>query len=134
MTPEAMARLHARAFTLSRPWTTAEFEALLKTPGTEVFTAPGGFALTRTVAGEAELLTIAVDPDLQRSGTGRRLMQDWLQSGAASEAFLEVSQDNIAALALYISCGFAEVARRNAYYPRTQGPAQDAIVMRKALP
>ena len=60
MTPEAMAALYARAFPDGRAWSAEEIAALTAPPGFAV-TAPAGFALGRAVAGEAELVTIAVD-------------------------------------------------------------------------
>ncbi|MDF1729040.1 MAG: ribosomal-protein-alanine acetyltransferase, partial [Sulfitobacter sp.] len=68
MKPADLARLHAAAFTRERPWAAAEFAALLENRHTALLTRPHGFALTRTVAGESELLTLAVDPAHQRQG------------------------------------------------------------------
>lgn len=133
MTPPELAKIHAAAFTLSRPWSSAEFSDLLSQPTTHLFTQRGGFALVQTVAGEAELLTIAVYPEQQGIGIGRALMHDWTRHVDVELAFLEVAADNLAALALYKSFGFAEVGRRAAYYARESGPSTDAIVMRALL-
>ncbi|MGC1503490.1 MAG: GNAT family N-acetyltransferase [Sulfitobacter sp.] len=135
MTPAELSALHHAAFKTERPWSTAEFETLLASPYVTAFTVPHGFALSRTVAGESELLTLAVDPAHQRQGLGRHLAQTWLAAicDAASEAFLEVAEDNIAAHALYLSLGFAEVARRPAYYARKNTASAAAIVLRCVL-
>lgn len=135
MTPQQLAALHQSAFSAERPWSAAEFEALLDSPHVGVFTAAHGFALTRTVAGESELLTLAVDPAHQRQGIGRDLTQDWLSAITpyADTAFLEVAQDNSAAHALYLSLGFAEIGRRPAYYKRSNAISADAIVLRRSL-
>ena len=58
-----MAALHAACFAFPRPWSAAEFAALLADPLVFVQTLPGGFVMGRAVAGEAELLTVAVAPD-----------------------------------------------------------------------
>ncbi len=134
MTPAALAQLHRAAFTSERPWSESEFAALCARDHTRLTVAGHGFALWRAIAGEAELLTIAVDPAHQRRGTGHRLMQDWMPLAAkeAETAFLEVATDNTAASTLYARHGFDVVATRPGYYQRPQGKA-DALIMRAPL-
>ena len=135
---EALAALHAQAF--ERPWSAAEIETLAAAPGALGLAAEDdgalfGFVLIRAVAGEAEVLTLAVDPAQRRQGLGRALMQAASSAAAgagAEEIFLEVAEDNLAALALYTGAGFAPVGRRPAYYPRKTG-AVDAILLRARL-
>ncbi|ASM71255.1 MULTISPECIES: ribosomal protein S18-alanine N-acetyltransferase [Roseobacteraceae] len=135
MTPLHMAHIHAAAFTSARPWSADEFAALLDNPHVFASSQPQGFALVREVAGEAELLTIAVHPDHQGQGIGRVLMVQWMDRvrPTASEAFLEVAADNAPALALYTACGFGQAGLRAAYYPRANAPAVDAVLMRASL-
>jgi ribosomal-protein-alanine N-acetyltransferase len=133
MTPHELSRIHSAAFTMSRPWNAQEFTTLLSNPHTRLFAHPTGFALVQVIAGEAELLTIAVHPDAQGKGTGHKLMSEWLSKVDATEAFLEVAADNNAARHLYNSYGFAEVARRKSYYARKSSNSVDAIIMRKAF-
>ncbi|ADG08548.1 GNAT family N-acetyltransferase [Caulobacter segnis] len=135
-----LADLHDKAF--DRPWTALEFEELLKSPG--VFAVLGeagdpaeakGFILCRSIAGEAEILTIAVDPAARRRGWGAALVE--VAAGIAAETgaealFLEVAVDNVAAVALYQASRFAKVGVRKGYYPHPDG-AKDAVVMRRAL-
>nr|WP_281403121.1 GNAT family N-acetyltransferase [Sulfitobacter aestuariivivens] len=94
-----------------------------------------GFALSRTVAGESELLTLAVDPACQRQGIAWELLKDWLASATphADTAFLEVAADNGPAIALYLQAGFAEIARRPSYYHRQMGEKVDALIFQRAL-
>lgn len=130
--PEALAALHARCFTRPRPWSAAEFGDLLATRGVFLLTAPHGFLLGRSIAGEAELLTLAVDPQARRAGTGRALVAGFAGRAAetgAGTAFLEVAADNLAARRLYQVTGWLEAGVRRRYY----GPATDAIVMRLTL-
>ena len=126
-----MAALHAAAFTRDRPWEAAEFATLLDSPHTQVFACDHGFALTRTLAGESELLTLAVAPAAHRQGHGRALLRDWLDSlpPDTERAFLEVAADNHAAIALYENMGFTQIARRRGYYARIGGPSVDAHIM-----
>jgi len=75
MTSEAMAALHARAFAgRERAWRAEEFEELLSSPHAFVRESAHGFALGRVLDDEAELLTLAVDPDWQRAGLGAGLL------------------------------------------------------------
>lgn len=135
MTPDQLARIHAAAFRHDRGWSAQEFAELLASPFSHLFTQDAGFALTRTIAGEAELLTIAVDPDFHGQGTGRRLMDLWLRSldGTAETAFLEVAVDNAPAIHLYTRVGFSVTARRAGYYLRKDSAAVDAVIMTKGL-
>lgn len=134
MTPADLARFHAGAFTSPRPWTEAEFASLLGGPGVVLVTQPEGFALGRALAGEAELLTIAVIDTARRRGIGSRLLRSFLVEAAARGAgtvFLEVAEDNTAALALYLAAGFVEAGRRRAYYLMPDGRRTDALVLRR---
>lgn len=137
MTPEALARLHARAFTgAPRPWDAAEFATLLAAPGVQLVTVEAGFALIRAVADEAELLTLAVAPEARRRGFGRALLAGAEARAAevgALEMFLEVAADNRPARALYAAAGYAATGLRRGYYRGFEGPAVDALVLRKAL-
>lgn len=132
LAPADMARLHAQSFTQPRSWSEAEFAALLAAPGAILVAEPQGFALGRAIAGEAELLTLAVAPEARRRGVGRRLLAGFLAEAAARDGrrvFLEVAADNAAALALYRATGFAEAGRRRGYYARSDGQRTDALVM-----
>ena len=137
MTPEALAALHARSFRVPPPWTTAAFVGTLADPLAFLLVeGDAGFLLGRAVAGEAELLTIAVAPDARRLGLGRRLVARFLYQArlrGADSAFLEVSAENPAAIALYESAGFARSGRRRGYYQTPDGTRIDALVMTRAL-
>jgi len=136
VTPEALAMLHAQAFTTPRPWSAAEFAALKARPECFVVTAPGGFLVASAVAGEAEVLTLAVAPDARRRGIARGLVAGFLAVAAArgaQVAFLEVAADNAAALALYQALGFAVAGRRKGYYRTPEGTRIDAVVMTRRL-
>jgi len=134
MTPQAMAALYARAFPKARAWSAGEIESLSAAPGF-VVTDEKGFALGRAVAGEAELVTIAVDPAARRQGVGRILLAGFEAEAklrGAERAFLEVAADNAAGLALYLGAGWSETGRRKGYYARTAGSI-DAVTMAKGL-
>lgn len=136
MTPDALATLHAAAFTDQRPWSAAEFESLLASPHVFLTAAPGGFALGCLILDEVELLTIATAPEARRQGIGRRLLAAFEAEAyrrGAQLAHLEVAADNTAALELYLSAGWAESGRRAGYYVRLGGAAADAVLLNKTL-
>ena len=136
------AALHRQAFEPlgERPWTRRDMAELLASPGVsglllEVEGRENGFALWRTAADEAELLTIAVQADRRRHGFGRRLVDavvEQARHGGALGLFLEVGADNAPARSLYSQAGFVEVGRRPDYYRRHTGFA-DALVLRLTL-
>ena len=95
-----------------------------------------GFVVARIAAGEAEILTLAVDPARRRRGSGERLAAaalDAVRAAGAEAVFLEVAIDNPAATALYGKLGFVAAGRRRAYYPRREGPRVDALILRRDL-
>jgi ribosomal-protein-alanine N-acetyltransferase len=127
--PVLLAALHKNSF--PDFWTVEAIAALLATPGTFAFIMAQGFILARAAGGEAEILTIAVDPAARRQGLGRVLLAaaaDHAAGLGASRLFLEVSTANDAALALYKAAGFGEIGRRKAYYGD-----QDALVLGRTL-
>ncbi|MEH6646112.1 GNAT family N-acetyltransferase [Sulfitobacter sp.] len=130
-----MAQIHAAAFVHDRGWSSDEFATLIAQPHTDLFSTLGGFALTRTLIGESELLTLAVSPDQQRRGIARALLTDWIAAKRqhAEIAFLDVAADNFAALGLYQNIGFTRTGLRKSYYARAQFPAVDAVMMTQAL-
>ncbi|MEM9524378.1 MAG: GNAT family N-acetyltransferase [Pseudomonadota bacterium] len=136
MTPEALAKLHARCFSMPRPWRAKEFSDLLTCKGVFLKTCESGFVLGRAIADEVELLTLAVAPTARRQGIGTGLL-DAFESTArclgASEAFLEVAEDNAAARALYARCGFRQTGRRSGYYLSTEEECVDALLLGKSL-
>jgi ribosomal-protein-alanine N-acetyltransferase len=134
-TAERLAGLHAAAF--PAPWDATALAGLLTQAGVFAVEQPDGFILLRTVADEAEILTLAVHPKARRLGLGARLVREGVAGAAAQGAtrlFLEVADDNAAALALYARAGFSEAGRRPGYYARPDGGRQDALILALNLP
>ena len=131
-----MAALRARAFAgQGRAWVAREFATLLESPHVFAEGHARAFAVGRVVADEAELLTLATDPVHRRTGLGRAVLAAFERSAhqrGATLAFLEVAEDNRAALALYTAAGFAETGRRPGYYDTGTGRT-DAVMMQKPL-
>lgn len=90
-----------------------------------------GFYLASHVAGEGELLNIAVSPQCQGQGYGRQLLEHLLAQAAGLELeqlWLEVRRSNQPAIGLYQQLGFHEAGVRKGYYPAVQG-REDALIM-----
>lgn len=131
--------IHTRCFDYG--WSEGVFADLLIKPHhrTYVFETDGeivSFVVMTVVAGEGEILTIATDPDFQKQGLARMLLDQvikTLKGEGAESLFLEVATDNPAALRLYEACGFKKTGRRKAYYSRKDKPPVDAHILRLAL-
>jgi ribosomal-protein-alanine N-acetyltransferase len=135
-----MADLHALCF--EAPWSAADIGVLLDGPGgyglvtRDVDGNTRGFLLARTVADEAEILTLAVDPGRRRQGLALGLVEAASNLALAIQVrslLLEVAADNPAAIGLYRRAGFIEVGRRRGYYSRAGRAAIDALIMRRDL-
>jgi ribosomal-protein-alanine N-acetyltransferase len=92
--------------------------------------------MSRLVAGEAEILSIAVDAGGRGRGLAGKLLDLHLRrlAGLGVRAlFLEVDETNEAALRLYRRRGFRQVGQRQSYYQRGSRPASSALVLRRDL-
>lgn len=122
------------------PWSDGQFQSSLEASNIcRALEEDGkliGFSIFSQVLDEATLLNIAILPDYQGRGLGRRLLQEGLREisdrGAAS-CFLEVREFNRTAQSLYRSMGFETVGKRKAYYP-AHGGREDGLVMCRQLP
>jgi ribosomal-protein-alanine acetyltransferase len=129
---EALADLEATAFEV--PWSADSVRSLLQDPHTRAWVARVagrvvGSALIRLVAGEGELLRIAVRPDARGHGIGGALLGVVLSASADAcphGMYLEVRASNVAARRLYGRHGFVDHGRRRDYY---QAPREDAVLM-----
>jgi ribosomal-protein-alanine N-acetyltransferase len=136
-----LAAIHAECF--GRPWSALEFERLLAdrlVVADGLFVgrgdAPSGFVLSRVVADEGEILTVALAAEARGQGHARPLLAhhlDELARAGARAVHLEVEEGNLPALAVYRRLAFEEVGRRAAYYAKPDGPATAALTMRVTL-
>lgn len=136
MTPADMAALHAICFSVPRPWSVDEIATFERDPLCFILIDSESFLIGRAVAGEAELLTLAVAPQARRRGLGGRLVSRFLYQArlrGAEAAFLEVAADNKPALALYHRAGFARTGCRRGYYHSTAAVKVDALILARAL-
>ena len=142
-----LADIHAICFRHS--WSADSFKSFLKNkvhravvasvngPVSRTVNEPVGFVLIRSIAGEAEILSIAVAPEHRETGIASGLLYkicELMKEEKVKKIFLEVGQQNAAALRLYERAGFKPVGNRKAYY-RSAGDERpgDAIIMEKIL-
>jgi ribosomal-protein-alanine N-acetyltransferase len=131
----AIAAIQAASF--QRGWGEDEFRSLLLDRNVICHRALMGrtvigFILSRLVAGEAEILSVAIAPAWRGRGFARPLLDLHLRRLAglgARTVFLEVDEKNAPAGRLYRRAGFYEVGRRRGYY---EGGAT-ALVLRRDL-
>jgi [ribosomal protein S18]-alanine N-acetyltransferase len=117
-------------------WTGPQCAGLLPMPGVWLTLARigpevAGFALARVIAGEAELLLLAVGRAAQRRGVGASLLDRFISVAkrrGATRLHLEVRDGN-PALSLYRGAGFEEVGRRRNYYHGAGGRLYDALTL-----
>jgi len=128
----SLAALEARCF--PDPWSAEIFAAAFVRP---VFAAFGifgpeglaAYATVHLVAGELEILNIAVAPERRGRGLGGQLLGHVLQHAdkvGINRGFLEVRAGNVPAKRLYARHGFVVVGARKRYYADT---GEDALVM-----
>jgi ribosomal-protein-alanine N-acetyltransferase len=94
-----------------------------------------GFALCRAIAGEAELLLLAVRRGRQGRGIGQRLLDAFGEAAAArggQRLHLEVREGN-SAVRLYVAAGYREAGRRSNYYSGRDGRHFDALTLAKKI-
>ena len=120
-------------------WTASQCLALMTMPGTRLILARSqtllGFALSRTVVDECELMMLGVDASAQGRGVGTSLLKNVIASAIsenASAVFLEVRSGN-PATRLYLCFGFEKVGARARYYRGNKGELFDAETYRRTL-
>ena len=136
----AVMEVMLRAFgdTYGEAWTRSQLAGILPMAGVSLTLArlSGGgsilgFALSRTVAQESELLLIAVLPQFHRSGIGAMLLDHFVDAAKRDEVakvHLEVRDGN-PAIAMYLASGFQPVGRRRDYYLGADGTRYDAVTL-----
>ena len=90
-----------------------------------------GIASMYTVAGEAEIMNVAVLPEYRRNGVADELMLRLIsvaREKSCEAITLEVADGNLGAIALYEKHGFTVVGRRLGFYK-----GKDALKMEKKI-
>ncbi len=133
-----LAEIHRNTFDTG--WSEAEFAKLVAMPGALVQfihheAQPVGFCLYLICDREAEILTLGVLPENRGCSAATFLLEEgfkYLRAQSVNRIFLEVSINNMPALKLYQTTGFAEIGRRPNYYQEKTGKA-DALILQKEL-
>ncbi len=118
-------------------WTAVQFEEELAQPFAWQLVARvrdslqfAGYLCWRTVVDEAEVMKLAVVPDLRRQGIAHLLLSAALKHMAdqgAVTCFLEVRTSNTPAIKLDEKHGFALNGLRKKYY---LAPCEDALILK----
>lgn len=135
---DAVVAIERQSF--ERPWTREHFARELASDisrtivarGVGVSKAPIGYVCRWLVAGEIQVLNLAVHKDHRRRGIGRQLMRQVLDEAGRTKVgcvTLEVRDGNVEAVALYESIGFNRVGWRHDYY----GEGRDGVLMTLTL-
>ena len=113
--------------------------SLLRTTGAWCYLAfdgaggmPIGFAITRIILDESELLSIGALPGERRRGVAMALLDASLaevRKAGVKTLHLEVGEDNPGAAALYRKLGFRVTGRRPNYYRRADRRRVAALLM-----
>ena len=98
----------------------------------EVEGISAAFALSYTKVRECHILNLAVAPQSQHQGYGKKLLAHVLEHAKqlnADMVFLEVRVSNQAAINLYRQFNFNEIGMRKDYYPSPNNGHEDALIL-----
>ena len=90
-----------------------------------------GYSILSVAAGEAHIMNVCVDPDEQKQGVGRKMIEEMIKVARQNKSesiYLEVRPSNEAAISLYKQLGFDEIGLRKDYYPAPEG-REDALML-----
>ena len=133
----AVVTIEAKAYEF--PWSANIFSDCLRAGYTGiVFERHGalfGYGMLSVAVGEAHLLNLCIDPEMQGKGYGQGMLDTLMRIAGekgALQMYLEVRSSNYAAQHLYYRAGFNEVGLRKNYYRGKKG-REDAVVFAKEL-
>ncbi|MDY3128177.1 MAG: ribosomal protein S18-alanine N-acetyltransferase [Corynebacterium sp.] len=136
-----LAELEKHLFSAETPWSQSVFESEIPQPHNAYFGIINDNGVVVGYAGvgmrgpqadpEFEVLTIGTDPQHQRQGVGKMLMDyvTFIADEYQAPVFLEVRVGNEPATSLYEKYGFEYLGIRRGYY---QPSGADAHVMRRS--
>ena len=90
-----------------------------------------GIASMYAIAGEGQIMNLAVRDSYRRRGIANGLMNELILYALDKNCdiiTLEVAEDNLSAISLYEKCGFVSVGKRNGFYN-----GKNALIMEKKL-
>ncbi len=92
-----------------------------------------GYLCSWLICGELQIQNLVTSPHYRRRGIGQTLLEYVIERSQQQEmisAWLEVREDNQAAIKLYLTCGFEVVGRRKKYYQ----DGEDALLLSRKFP
>ena len=122
-----------------RQWSSRAFEESLQQNYTFFYVTEAadhsiaGYCCMERLYEEAELVNIAVHPQLRRTGIGERLLGEVIEKereAGTQSIVLEVRKSNLPAIRMYEKAGFAEIGVRKGFY---EFPTEDAVIMQLLL-
>ncbi len=118
------------------PWSEGIFIDCIKSPNYSCWVCEEldvivGYSIVSILAGEAHIMNINVDPDIQKQGVGSKLLENMIELARkkAETIMLEVRPSNEIAVSLYKKRGFNEIGVRKGYYPAENGRREDAVML-----
>jgi ribosomal-protein-alanine N-acetyltransferase len=118
------------------PFSKKNIYYFLKSSFYQIYYNKLSLAIIQVVGSEAELITIAVDPDKRNRNLGSTLLKDILdrlQEIKVKTIFLEVSMANQSAISMYKKNKFFQCGDRKNYYKLNETERIDAVVMSRIL-
>ena len=133
-----LAALHGACF--SAGWDAADFDTYLSRETDDVLGlyikgTLAGLSVVRTAVDQSDILTICILKKYRGKGAARTLLatsEDAVKQRGADIIFLDVAEDNPAAIALYRNAGYVQHGRRSGYY-RRPGARIGALLFQKKL-
>ena len=121
----------------THPWTRKQFLESVDSYHSTVLELHGkvvGFCILQPVLDEANLLLMAIAPEMQGRGLGCQLLNESIDllRNQPVQIFLEVRESNLSAIRLYEKSGFHQIDLRKNYYPKADGKKEHAVIMVKA--
>lgn len=119
-------------------WSVSAFEAQLELPTTLGLGLPDltAFVLLAVIQDEAEILTFATRPSFRRQGLGIFLLKRCINQLIflkVEKIFLEVNENNFAAISLYEKLDFKKYGVRESYYINSKKQVSNALLMCRDL-
>lgn len=129
-----LARIHQES--VDPAWSEESFRSLLVLPTVVGYAHPdfSSFILVSVIEDEAEILTFATQQKFRRQGRGKKLLEETIKiifNQKIEKFFLEVNENNFAAIALYKQLDFKKYGVRESYYIDSKSKVSNAILMQR---
>ena len=134
-----IAQIHAQSF--DKSWSASDIKQMFLTRNGKTTAYIGsivkkdaqiiGFIIWQKMFDEAEIITVAIAKQYRNKGIAKQLLKyelKHLKQNGVVKFFLEVSEYNLNAIALYKSLNFTKTSIRKKYYKIGAGKTADAHV------